>query len=380
MAQTLVSLVSEKTIPNVELIKEFKDVIQRLIFVTTPAMEKNGQTEWIIDAAGVREVPSDRIIVNPFDPKDIENKLRSHSFGETDEFIVNITGGTKLMSLIVHSVFRDLGARIYYVTGQGKSYLKIFPLIGKDHFVMEQNITLDEYLTAYGFKIEKRDQECAYSRDYLESFLKKYLDAKAEHFDALNGLRTLRSKKGKKPIKIKDQGIVELIDYFNFHTEGDGELTKQEINFLTGEWFEWLTYIRVKNDLSLDMSEIGLGYKLYKGGVLNEMDVMFVKDNKLYTIECKTGITVTEITEDGKTKKRNLLGEIIYKSDSLQNKLGLFVNTSVFTLSKIYEVDGATPFENMKNHLDRATQSHINVFGRKDLTSGNSIKSLLGIS
>jgi hypothetical protein len=110
------------------------------------------------------------------------------------------------------------------------------------------------------------------------------------------------------------------------------------------------------------------------------MDVMFVKDNKLYTIECKTGITVTEITEDGKTKERNLLGEIIYKSDSLQNKLGLFVNTSVFTLSKIYEEDGATPFENMKNHLDRATQSHINVFGRKDLTSGNSIKSLLGIS
>ena len=278
MAKTLVSLVSEKTIPNVELIKEFKNTIQRLIFVTTPRMEKSGETEWIIDAAGVRDFPVDRIIVNPFDPKDIEHKLRTHSFEETEEFIVNITGGTKLMSLIVHSVFRDLGARIciciYYVTGQGKSYLKIFPLIGKDHFVMEQNITLDEYLTAYGFKIEKPDQHCACSSDYLESFLKKFLNAKTEYFDALNRLRTLRSKKGEKPIKIEDNGIVELLDYFNFHTERDGELTRKEINFLTGGWFEWLTYLRVKNDLSLDMSDIGLGYMLNKGDVQNEMDVI----------------------------------------------------------------------------------------------------------
>ncbi len=377
MTKSLISLVSEQTIPNVELIKEFKNNLKCLLFVTTDQMEKRGQVDWIIKAAGVSDLPVERIVVDPFDPKDIEKKLRDHSFGETDEFIVNITGGTKLMSLIANSVFRDLGARIYYVTGQDKTYLKIYPVIGKDTFEMRHKVLLDEYLTAYGFGIKKSAQACPYNQSYLLEFYGKYKEGDKSVFDNISLLRKYRNKKS---IRLGDDPEVQvLIDYFELPLIEPGKLFKTEIRFLTGDWFEWLIYNKVKNELELESSDIGIGYEITKEGVLNEMDVMFVYNNKLYTIECKTGITMTVKDAEGKERRQNLLADIIYKSDSLQKRLGLFVNTSVFTLSKIYQDDGVTPLPNMKDHIERAGQYRIKVCGNREIESEKNIKEILNI-
>lgn len=381
MSKILVSLVSEQTIPNVELIKEFKNDIDQLLFITTARMEANGQDQWIIDAADARNIPLHKIVVNAFEPSDILAKLNAYPFSQDDEYIVNITGGTKLMSLMVHSFFQNLAhTQIYYVTGQNKVYLKLYPIEeGNGHLTMQHRITLDEYLKAYGFEIKKSAQTCAYSHDYIEHFLQKFMEAEDYHFEAIGNLRNLRNKARKKTVEIYDPQIGEFLDDFDFIPKIKGSLTKSEINFLTGEWFEWLTYYRVKNDLQLDAAQIGLGYKLFKGTVDNELDVLFVHNNKLYTIECKTGITAREYTPDGKEKIRNLLSEIVYKSDSLQNKLGLFVNASVFILSEIYQEDGVTPIQNLKPGLERAQQMNINVFGRKDILSGKTVRELLNI-
>jgi tRNA A37 threonylcarbamoyladenosine dehydratase len=115
----LVSLVSQQTIPNVELIKEFGDKINKHLFITTAQMQN--QLEWIKQASGIGI--SDVIEVDAFDTLDIKKKLGEYPFGD-DEIIVNVTGGTKLMSLVIDDFFRSVGATIYYVTGYNKEFIK----------------------------------------------------------------------------------------------------------------------------------------------------------------------------------------------------------------------------------------------------------------
>jgi len=138
MKKTLVSLVSEQTIPNVELIKEFGDETGKHLFISTKKMQN--QLKWIIKSTDIENY--DTIEVDAFDVIDIENKLNEIEFGNED-IIVNITGGTKLMSLVINEHFKKLGATIYYLTGHSKTYLKIFPNRGEQKIVLTKKLRLN---------------------------------------------------------------------------------------------------------------------------------------------------------------------------------------------------------------------------------------------
>jgi len=101
----LISLVSEQTLPNLELIKEFKEIMNEYIFIHSA--QTINETNWIIKAAEL-ENPVLRE-VNAFDITDIETKLKNFNFSD-DEYYLNITGGTKIMILVFQEFFKNLGA------------------------------------------------------------------------------------------------------------------------------------------------------------------------------------------------------------------------------------------------------------------------------
>lgn len=286
------------------------------------------------------------------------------------------------MILIVDDYFRKIGAKIYYVTGHKKSYVKVFPALGKRKFILDTKLTLDEYLTAYGFNIKKdslfktkKDATC------ILDFMKK------ADFDVvkpiLTKLQTCRSKKNTEVKSI--EGLADMLSDLSFDTKQATKIDKYEVRYLTGDWFEEYIYYKVKEELSLSDSEIGKGYKLTKDIVPNEIDVLFIYEHKLYIIECKTSFyhSVAFIEEkDGEKKERikqkNLLPEIIYKSDALRTKFGLFANTSVFTLSPLKD-DNNEIIKNLKPHVERAELSRITLVSKKDIIENKSIKELLKI-
>ena len=126
MKTLLISLVSDQTVPNVQLINEFKNEYTDYQFITTKAMEAKGCRIWIETAAKI-SCKGEPIVVNEFSYDDIQQRLLSFDFTGYEKLIVNLTGGTKVMTLAAHEFFKEEGADIYYVTGIDKKYIKVFP-------------------------------------------------------------------------------------------------------------------------------------------------------------------------------------------------------------------------------------------------------------
>lgn len=377
--KVLVSLVSEQTIPNIELIKEFQHEEIKYLFISTKQMEK--QLSWIVKTLELNPSDYNTIEVDAFDAKNIEEKLSKYKFDD-EEILLNITGGTKLMSLIVNDFFKNIGATIYYVTGHNKQYLKVFPNRGKRKFELSKKITLKEYLTAYGFKIKENTPYKTQTDS--ENFIKYYTTTDFAILEPITN--QLQGRRGNSNTEIKSiYGLDNLLNDIDYQHSNPDKITKYDVKYLTSDWFEEYVYYKVKNEFNLDDDEIGTGYELIKNEITNEFDVLFIYQNKLFVIECKTSFYRTENiikTKGGEQKitpkKINLLSEIIYKSDALRNNFGLFANTSLFTVAPVKDENGNV-FKNLEKHLQRAKNNRIKIISKQDILSKKTIKELLKI-
>lgn len=362
MRTILVSLISEQTIPNFELIKEKEDQIDALLFVTTDAMEKTGNRNWILYALGEHEfdvLPP--IIVDAFSFEDIENKL-STIINDDDFYIVNLTGGTKIMSLAVHDYFMSVNSEMYYLTGNGQ-YIKIHPGRSKTMYELKSKTTLKDYILAYGFSIKDQSEplkEFVQSKSILNYFLNKY--DKVRDNLALEQLRLLRSK-GLKNLE-ENEEIQSFLERIGFVEEVKGKLSRYECRYLSGDWLEEYLFYFLKENLKITENEIGLSWIVEKREIKNEFDVLVMRNNKLYLFECKTSIYIDS------DESQTFIGETIYKSDSLRNKVGLFAQTIVFTLS---DLDNPK----LKNHIERAKTSKVKMIGKLILENEEMLKEVL---
>lgn len=398
----LVSLVSDQTIPNVQLIKQLKDQVTDYFFVTTKGMENKGSRQWIENACGIS---GDMIEVEQFSFSDMEQKLSDYDFEDYDRIIVNLTGGTKTMTLVAYDFFKNIGAEIYYVTGVNNEYIKIFPVKRNNVSTFSNSATLEEYLTAYGFSINSSPLS-GISFEQSEKIFKAYCTINI--MDYADAIRLLNSKRGK---TLKDDDYNKISDFLNvieYVPINAGYLSKEETKYLSGDWFEEYVGLKIKKELGLSDNDIFISTELEKslsqkvkndaltllGEVSeaepnnkNEMDVMFMYNNKFYSIECKSSIIAFKtIQRNGMLveKPYNILGETIYKSDSLARRFGLFANTAIFTLTDFVEYckdDDSGMHKNkvreMEGIVNRANLSNIKLIDKKMLVSTSSFFDLI---
>jgi len=155
MSVVLVSLVSDQTIPNIEFIREMGSEIDNYLFISTKSMENIGNRQWILDTVSLEEDKLlDPVIVNPFSFEDIEAKL-IQSINDEDTYFVNLTGGTKVMSLAVYEFFKTVNSQMYYLSGKGEM-IKVHPGRKKVPSELKAKISLSDYLSAYGFTIQSQ--------------------------------------------------------------------------------------------------------------------------------------------------------------------------------------------------------------------------------
>ena len=103
-----------------------------------------------------------------------------------------------------------------------------------------------------------------------------------------------------------------------------GFINKSELEYLTGGWFEEYVYYLVKKYVK--PQDIAIGIKISRAGVRhdNELDVVFTKGNKLFVIECKTGV-----------KTERLFNEIVYKACAIKEALlGVSCYSYIFSLTR----------------------------------------------
>lgn len=372
----LVSLVSDQTIPNIQLINEMNGQVGTYLFITTQAMETKGIRQWIINACGIADSQLvQSIVVNQFSFDEIENQLEEFPFESYDRLIVNLTGGTKVMTLAAFDFFRDLRADIYYITGSDDTLIRLAPGRKKLTQTLKSKVTLKQYLEAYGFSVGESEAS-PLPREYTMQLFNHFLTGIfAKHKEALALFRNNRSK----GIRIKEMDQVRSFLKEIGYPNQTGPLTKYEARYLSGEWFEDYVAAILADELNLGKDYIKTGINITKQNkegesIPNELDVAFMWKNKIYTIECKTSVFTEVFLPDGSTKPVQILGETVYKVESLKQGFGLFANATIMMLD-----DKEENAKNLKVHYERAILYGIRLLDRNDLVNSDTIGSLLGI-
>lgn len=349
----LVSLISEQTVPNVVV----SDNIQPEIhwFITTGRMENEQRSKCIENALKLKgyDLPNViRSIVNQDSLTDCIEVIEKLVEQEEDEvrYVVNITGGNKIMALGAFEVFTNVGQRVsigYMPLGKNE-FIQIYPRKRPFKVIpIQVKLTLKEYLTCYGFttqnekNIPKAFRRASVRRDTSVWILNNYEKLKGLLGFFYKNLGDKRNEKefyfsdafNRKLSSIEEEFLSSLGFEFNSLTISK-LVAKDEICYLTGGWLEEYVFTvideLVKNKI-LDDVLMGVQLKSIYGSD-SELDIAFMKDNSFYHIECKTLGDKTE---------QNIVRDEIYKKGAISTLLGKGIKRAII----------CTTFAELKNNL-----------------------------
>lgn len=354
MKRILISLVSDQTVPNILAIHHFCP--DTLLFVSTKEMERKGKTTAILatlsalgldyrEKMDVCEVVEDSLL-------DCQRKLDDWVHGkEEGEFVVNLTCGTKMMSIAAYEFFKDYGARMVYIPIPKNQYIVPFPKrANPEANPLDLRLTVSQYLTACGLNIRNANSvrtghREAESRSELSRWMVSNYNSVT---DLLNWFSSkekgnLRAYRDDKSFQVT--GVFEnassaeiyLLDRLGFSYDSSNLsklLYKSEIRYLTGGWLEEYCFDEALRYLGKGIDDVILGPDVANSrGRNNEFDVMFTKDNALYTIECKS-----------LGQQENRETDALYKIGALQKDFGLRAESFlVSTSDRIMVADRIRP-------------------------------------
>ncbi len=288
------------------------------------------------------------------------------------EWFINITGGTKPMSIAAFEFFKDRSnCTMLYVPINDQT--KALKFIGKKQVnpideedaatrlkalsianeteTLDHKISIGQFLAGYGFELGKSESEVEENEmlalEWFETSV--YLVENHNDKDLIKFLRSFTTisnrRKGRKnglylqdsdEIDLKDEGLIDnLTKIFPSIIFKDsrmtGRLEANEAQFLTGGWLEvfiWALLYKHSDDLGI--REVHLNLEICSKGPSesrpkNEWDVAFMQDQSLCFIECKTG---------NQKKKKGV--DILYKVEAIKKHLGaLRVKSYLATTSPV---------------------------------------------
>lgn len=322
MAKTIVSIISQQPTPNYLLIRELFEPGDDLLFITSTKMQQNIKP--IVETLNWSSVEINQVILSEGEEErwDAMCKTIESSLTREKHYAVNLTGGTKYMALAVQSVFEKYNSQFYYIP-----FPKNVILSTDSVSPITTRVSVKEYMSLHGHAI-KSDKTI---RTFEES--SRMLNIFANHlakedFNIINRLREYRDSnikiswvetKEEQVSKPSIPGLKTFLDKIGFIPQTEDTLTKYESRYLTGGWFEEYVFFLIKQEL--DVTDILFGVKLNE--THNDLDVVFTINNRLFVVECKTGID-----------KGSMLNQIAYKSSALNDYLrGLSSKSYIFALA-----------------------------------------------
>lgn len=295
MARILISLLCDHILPNYLFIKEMEGQFDELMFIGSENMFRHEVGNNMERALGVPLESIKRVTVSDENYFVIMKELKKEKFSHADEYVINQTGGTKALSIAVSHFFQDYHARFVYIPSGLNMYYDFSLKKGKR---IKYRVNMEEYFMLHGMTYECDNR-------YL-------LGANAS------------------------EKVFNALMLCEFRLTDDILRAQQKPNaaerrFWLGEWFEEYAFRRIRSEFrSLNSQSIGKSVKIYrKGSVVydNEIDVAFVKDNKLYVVECKVGT-------QGPTMHANI-DKFLYKLAAVAKDLGQNVLSYLFMIQPI---------------------------------------------
>ena len=185
-----VCLVSDQPIPNLLGIHQFRP--DELLFVTTEEMEHKGKVDAMLRTLERSGMPyqehSARIVVQEDSILDCHRQIDRWIQGREDsEFVVNLTCGTKIMSIAAYEYFKDFSSKMIYIPIQKNEFIVPFPKKspGKPQ-PLDLRLGVVDYLTAYGLRVMNESSLLRYQDAALQR--KKQSEWIAQNYEKIKNL------------------------------------------------------------------------------------------------------------------------------------------------------------------------------------------------
>ena len=343
MSKTIVNIIDKiNPLPAYLFTKEYYEENDELLFISTA--EEADCIDLIAKQLEVDETFVKRIIINRYQNnllyericRTIKDKLNTET-----QYYLNLAGGNRYMTLSVQHVFEEFNTLFFYTQTRENQIVKtIFDNSIYDDddevFPIKHRMTLKEYFGLYGLQSDvdqprKQVKDTAFSQHLFTMFSQSLLGS--NDYQVMDSLRNKyrnwrfihisEVEKPEKDYMFPIHNLSKFLNFIDFVPERSGSLQSYEIEYLTGGWFEEYVYALIKEVLQPD--DIAMGVHISKGILKhnNELDVCFMKANKLFVIECKTGVT-----------SESLFNEIVYKVCALKEVLLGTSNSYIFSLKK----------------------------------------------
>lgn len=330
MKKVLVSILSDHLVPNYLFIKEMRGQYNELLFIGTPYTESKEIATHLENVLEDKAENIKKIIVESDQYQKGLQSLANTSMPTDVHYIVNLTGGTKIMSLIVYDFFGKLNSSFFYIPIGKNTYCNIEE---ENMHALQYRISLREYFTLYGLHYE------------CDNALLKEAKTTFQFFE----------KQKKRKFYLSD----EIKKSHQAETATDKK-------YYAGEWFEEYTYLRIKKELNLREQDIAMSLKIYREDSQNndnEIDVAFMYENTLYIIECKVSMNGFSMLGYGK-KPQQTIEEFLYKLAAISKDFGLIVRPYIFTLHKM---------ENLPDGSLKSLQKRMQILGIRNIIDGKQL-------
>lgn len=305
--KTMACLISHQHVPNLLAVQAVKP--DRLVLLVTPAMKGKEADLLRALSKGNCDYASMHDIIEVDDENSIQavyaaldDAYKKHP---DDEWIVNLTGGTKPMSIGAYAFSKDRGPKTLYIAAGNQHHA--IDLLGGPSVTLDHHVSTAEFLAGYGFDLQNADAMEKNERE-ARNWIEIAAALTAHHEDPslqqmLGKLQNLK-KTNKNGLTLSDEDGVSLKDAAlrsmiarDFHltesgTHLTGHLDKHAVEFLTGKWLEVFVWSLFLPFVNQGIWDLHLGAIIAKGngpGENNEFDVSFMQDQSLSIVECKTG-------------------------------------------------------------------------------------------
>lgn len=346
----MVCLVSRQHIPNLLSIHAIQP--DRLALMVSKKMEAECRHEYLLYALekGGMNYRCRKDLI----PVEDENSVASASLALQTylddiskknpgvEIIVNITGGTKPLSIGAYIESEKRGLELLYISESDQT--KALDMKGS-YRLLTHDITIAEFLGGYGYSILNgiemaQAEEQALQTANLAVTLASRIDDK-RLWESLAKLGKL--KKGNDGIILTKENDVfiedinlreQMVHQFGLLDEESclvGRISGKDVLFLTGKWLEVFIWSLLKPLVGSAIWDLHLDCKFGKNDLKgqttdNEWDVIFMRDQSLCIIECKTG-DLSQYSSSG--------SDLIYEIAGIKSQLqALRVKTYLVTTSE----------------------------------------------
>jgi hypothetical protein len=229
----------------------------------------------------------------------IEKQLLDWASAHTDNDItLNLTGGTKLMALAAQSVAKAADWKILYADIDTDKVTWLHENNKEPHSLNEQ-LRLNHYLRSYGFDLKRQTPpQSTRQQQLLMDTLVRQIGSLERPLSQLNWLTQEAETRRQlhvamTPEQQDSRGLEALLRHFS---DAEALAIKSNTlhfrdeaarNFVKGGWLESHVFQTLHSLPNIRDKAANLEV-IDKSGAKNELDVIFMANNRLFVIECKT--------------------------------------------------------------------------------------------